>query len=566
MISSLIEPLEPRQFFSGSAAVFANAAAAPPMPAKAAKALRPVAPFVERTLTAAQVRTILGQAAAQARPTQAIVVVDREGNVLATYLGAALSGPGADPAVVANVVAEATVRARTAAYFQSNREAFTTRTARFIIQDHFPYPIANTPGGPLYGVQFSSLPGSDVAVNVPAVSGDPGGIPLYFRGSPVGGVGVSGDGHDIAAREDLLPADGSAPADNPNRAFFTGKEESDYDEAVALAGARGFMAPAGIRATQIFIDGLRLPFTQNKAAAGSPRRTLDSLVATGAGTLVGTVVDGRPSPYPKATFANFPGELKNPEAPNPFATAGQIVDSNDAQAVKLTAGDVEAIITNAVAQSRITRAGIRKPNGTAARVHVAVVDRDGDILGVFRMDDGTLFSYDVAVQKARTAAFFSDDAHAFSTRAVGFMAQRFFPPGIDRATTGPLFHLQNELSQPANLHAPLKDGITIFPGGFPLYKDGVLVGAIGVSGDGVDQDDLIAYAGTRAYRPSEGIRSDSLPKAQVIAHTLATLQRVQSLFTLDYDAVAFAQPRLVAGLEDGGFRLPYAKFPRNPLV
>ena len=29
----------------------------------------------------------------------------------------------------------------------------------------------------------------------------------------------------------------------------------------------------------------------------------------------------------------------------------------------------------------------------------------------------------------------------------------------------------------------------------PLYRGGALIGAIGVSGDGVDQDDLIAYYG-----------------------------------------------------------------------
>jgi len=41
---------------------------------------------------------------------------------------------------------------------------------------------------------------------------------------------------------------------------------------------------------------------------------------------------------------------------------------------------------------------------------------------------------------------------------------------------------------------PYGNGFTIFPGGIPLYKNGILVGAIGVSGDGVDQDDYIAVA------------------------------------------------------------------------
>ena len=45
----------------------------------------------------------------------------------------------------------------------------------------------------------------------------------------------------------------------------------------------------------------------------------------------------------------------------------------------------------------------------------------------------------------------------------------------------------------------LKNGLQIFPGGFPLYRvsgsTAQLVGAVGVSGDGVDQDDMVAFLG-----------------------------------------------------------------------
>src|SRR5262245_64819850 len=50
----------------------------------------------------------------------------------------------------------------TAAFFSTQGNAFTTRTAGFIIQQHFPPGIANTSSGPLFGVQFSQLPCSDV--------------------------------------------------------------------------------------------------------------------------------------------------------------------------------------------------------------------------------------------------------------------------------------------------------------------------------------------------------------------------------------------------------------------
>jgi uncharacterized protein GlcG (DUF336 family) len=179
------------------------------------------------------------------------------------------------------------------------------------------------------------------------------------------------------------------------------------------------------------------------------------------------------------------------------------------------------------------------------------------------MADGTNFSFDVAVQKARTAMFFSDDTHAFSATAIGFMAQAFFPPGIAGSGPGPLFHIQNELSlTPGNLKSPLANGITIFPGGVPLYKDGVLVGAVGVSGDGVEQDDLIAYSGGKRFAPAKSIQSDALSGASVVAFISQKIDQIASDFTLSRKERVFAQNRIKAGLD--GIRLPYVKFPRNP--
>ena len=74
----------------------------------------------------------------------------------------------------------------------------------------------------------------------------------------------------------------------------------------------------------------------------------------------------------------------------------------------------------------------------------------------------------------------------------------------------------------------LSNSITIFPGGFPLYTNGVLVGAIGISGDGVDQDDIIGASGSTGFLAPEPIRADRTSYRNV--------------------------------------RLPYAKFPRNPAL
>ena len=506
-------------------------------------------------LSANDVETLLAQAASQAGPRQAIVVVDRQGFILGIF---GMTNTNS------RFIQKAAARARTAAFFQSSEEAFTTRTARFIVQDRFPHPVPNTPGGPLYGVEFSSLPASDILskAQTPAISGDPGGIPLYKNGLPVGGIGVAGDGRDACVRKDLRGSPVCPTADNRAERFYNGPEEKDFDEAVALAGARGFMARKAIHATQVFIDGLRLPFTADAPATGNPPRTLDEITAAGDGALrrsvplrklTTDVVAAQPENKPQRTFAGVPGNVMNP-----------IIDSDDGQDVKLTARDVEQVIEDAVRKAKKIRAGIRLPIGTNAVVHVAVVDRDGDVVGVFRMEDGTRFSYDVAVQKARTAAFFSDNDHAISTRAIGFLSQGFFPPGINRAPAGPLFGLQNELSlTPGNFKGRLENGITIFPGGIPLYKNGHLVGAVGVSGDGVDQDDIIAYAGSRDFRPRSSIRSDALPESEIVNLLLNRLDVLNTKFTLSTELV----DRIRTELEDRGIRgihLPYVKFPRNP--
>jgi Haem-degrading len=71
-----------------------------------------------------------------------------------------------------------------------------------------------------------------------------------------------------------------------------------------------------------------------------------------------------------------------------------------------------------------------------------------------------------------------------------------------------------------------RNGITIFPGGFPLYRNGQLIGAIGISGDGVDQDDIVGASGTHDFLAPLSIRADQFAYL--------------------------------------GARLPYAKFPRDP--
>src|SRR5262249_22690925 len=239
--------------------------------------------------------------------------------------------------------------------------------------------------------------------------------------------------------------------------------------------------------------------------------------------------------------------------------------------------DVTRIITQAAQQAYRTRAAIRRPVPSPAEVNITVVDTSGAVLGIFSTQDAPIFGFDVSAQKARTAAFFSlptagaqlraagfgkfvdaaaadgvmlDGRFVFSNRAIGFLARPFFPDGLNGTQNGPF-------SKPINVWSPFNDGlqialvkpalvnilsgnpvssctaipnlphgIQIFAGSVPLFKNGVLVGPVGVSGDGIDQDDIIASAGSVGYEAPAAVRADQLT------------------------------PR--------GVRLPYVKFPRHP--
>src|SRR4029078_12047023 len=139
------------------------------------------------------------------------------------------AGHGLENTVVPVSLA-ANSKAGTAALFSTAGSAFTTRTAGFIIQEHFPPGINFRSSGPLYGVQFSSLPCSDIKKPSArlGLSGDPGGLPFYKNGQPAGGIGVEGDGLYTVDRN---PADDDQP----------------FEELIAASGIRGFEAPALIR-------------------------------------------------------------------------------------------------------------------------------------------------------------------------------------------------------------------------------------------------------------------------------------------------------------------------------
>jgi uncharacterized protein GlcG (DUF336 family) len=471
------------------------------------------------------------------------------------------------PSLLTGADAAAISKAGTAAFFSTQGNAFSTRSASFIVQEHFPPHVNPSPGGPLFGVQFSQLRCSDVSrtghpattANLPlGLSADPGGLPLYKNGTAVGGIGIEGDG-----------------------LYSLDRDPSDFDqspeEVIAAAGTLGFSAPDSIRGDRILIDGITIPFSNAEPPASLNTVTYGSLLAAG-GTPIQDPIASPATGFSPATIGGIAGSSD--------ANITMVVVPPNVVPIKasldpggLTVPEVTQIIAQAAVQANRTRAAIRNPIGSPARVSITVTDAGGVILGIFRTTDAPIFGFDVSAQKARTANFFTrtdagtslvgaglgsyssamtndgiplNGSTAFSDRAVGFLSQPIFPPAASaNFSFGPLSKplgqwsvfntgLQVDALDPtqifnptpparcttAGLPATVSNGFQIFPGAVPLFKGTTHVGAIGVSGDGVDQDDIIASMGSAGFEAPGNIRTDT---------------------------------RIVRGV-----RLPYVVFPRNP--
>ncbi|HET6518561.1 MAG TPA: heme-binding protein [Geminicoccaceae bacterium] len=540
-------------------------------------------------------------AEAQVRGAAAtIAVVDRVGNVLAVYrmtgaddnvLVDAGRGDLPPPSGLAGIElpiagAAAIAKAITGAYLSSGGNAFSTRTASAIVQENFIPGSRGVEGGPLFGVQFSQLPCSDLSVRFASdnggtidprigpkrsplgLSADAGGLPLYENGTLVGGIGVI--------------ADGIYGLDRNVR-----DRDHDLDELIALAGTVGFDAPVDLRAERVAVDGRLLRYAD--ASTGDLRtRPADAnqvdLAAAGAFVPVrgyytaGGPLAGQAFGFGASGIRRAPPGLFNDDRAFMLATAAGInrfppragTDGPGA----LTEAEVTGILSQALGVALAARGQIRRPLGSNAEVTISVVDTTGEVLGVIRTPDAPIFGTDVSLQKARSAMFFSSPAApadlasvprppavpqedgdrelgtrpgayvndlrafaganaiggavAYSSRSIGNLARPFYPDGRNNTPNGPLsvpferwspFYtgLQFDLIggdivqhvlfvleiPPGGIDtAPrcagldrLANGLQIFPGGVPIYRDGVLVGGVGVSGDGIDQDDMIAFLG-----------------------------------------------------------------------
>jgi len=553
-----------------------------------------VAPAQE-SLTSSDVQTIIGQAVAeaQARSLPAVIAVtDRVGNVLAIYsmpgaaatatTSAAPNGNNIDAQnLTVPAAAGAIAKAITGAYLSSGGNAFTTRTASQIVQEHFPPAPGLTNGlesGPLFGVQFSQLPCSDlntrVGVGSPMIgpkrsplglAADAGGLPLYKNGVLVGGIGVMADG---------------VYGFDPD----TTDTDDDAEEFIALAGEQGFTPPENIRANRINVDGTQLRFTDaaasnlmSSSAASLSNANLTSVTGyydAADGFKAGAAYGSEASGLRASTTAEFSIRdafvLTDGTGANRFPIRAG-TDAGDV-ATPLSTSEVTAILEEAFTIMTRARAQIRQPLDSRAQVTISMVDSRGQVLGIVRSPDAPIFGTDVSLQKARTATFFSHaqaanqltafdsgvasntadvrafvgavrtflndttaltGTFAFADRSGGNLSRPYFPDGEVGRPHGPLSrpieqfnifstglqsalilgNLAQHLAFVTGASATdtpqrctftpdvaastkrLNNGIQIFPGSVPIYRGNELVGGIGVSGDGIDQDDMISFLG-----------------------------------------------------------------------
>jgi uncharacterized protein GlcG (DUF336 family) len=376
----------------------------------------------------------------------------------------------------------------------------------------------------------------------------PGGIPLYKNGQLVGGIGVFFPGTTGFASEENSALSSNFDPSRPDLSYV-----AEWMAFAAAGGSAGFGASVGtvggvaplpgfdLPAGRIDLAGITLdifgPGGQQGAenllkfgraqGTGNPMSG-NNVQVDGTGTLL---KDGRPVPD---------GWLVLPHA-----------------GVGVSQADVVNIINQGIATADQTRAAIRLPLGSSTKMVFAVADETGALLGLFRMPDATVFSLDVAVAKARNVAYYANSGElqqsdrvpgvepgtAFTARTFRYLAQPRFPEGIDGSPPGPFSILNDggaDLFTGLNTGAPLpasafqsvegyaafhpgtnfhdpddplnQNGVVFFPGSMPLYpRGGMLTGGLGVSGDGVDQDDVVTLGASQGYQPPPNVtRADDV--------------------------------------------------------
>lgn len=442
--------------------------------------------------------------------------------------------------------------------------------SRFNVPTQYVAPGQNLVTPEAYGF----VTGTDPLDQSRGIATLPGGIPLYAIGAGgaptlVGGIGVFFPGPFGYASYEQNYIDGQ----NQSATQLTNAPLALEAEWMAFAAAAGDFPnladstmPTGLSLPRAGDIGFGVLYQEQINLVGvqvesfGPNPTNGQLGGIAAVLQVGAI-SGRSTPMPSEDkpIDKTGTRLYGASRPVP---SGWIVLPHASADGSITQADVINIITQGVAQAQQTRAAIRQAvipgnvnlsPGPRTEMILSVGDEQGNILGLFRMPDATVFSLDVAVAKARNVAYFSNanqlqpiDQYdplskslvlppgvAYTNRTFRFLAGPRFPDGIDGTPPGPFSILWDPGTNPSNgaeidpgnpvpasafqsvlgydaFHpgtnfrdksTPLdnQNGVVFFPGSAPLYKNGVLVGGLGVSGDGVDQDDVVTAFGAVGY-------------------------------------------------------------------
>lgn len=134
---------------------------------------------------------------------------------------------------------------------------------------------------------------------------------------------------------------------------------------------------------------------------------------------------------------------------------------------------IDKKVLSLAAAKKIAAAAEAEAKARKATVVIAVVDDGGHLLVLERLDDTQVASVEVGIGKARTAAIFRRPSKEFE----------------DQIRNG----------RAAALALP---GATPLQGGVPIFANGKVIGAIGVSGNTPQEDEAIALAGAAA---AEGV-------------------------------------------------------------
>ena len=383
------------------------------------------------------------------------------------------------------------------------------------------------------------------------LSADTGGLPIYKNGDIVGGIGVEFNGTYTADLdptnvdddpEERIALTGTlngfeTPSDRvAERIFVLGRalrlSDLEYGDLAELPTPLPGLDPANLVSVTGFING---GVIRAGAVFGDPSSGIARTVRAGLPSMV--LVDGNGNNrFPTIAGTSQGGAELQPNE------VDALLDSALKTAERLRAGirrpaDSQVHVSIWVIDINGTPLGFtRSFDAPVFGIDVALQKARSALL--FSSDDAGAvltnagFGGYVSATQALLGPNALDGSFAYGDRSIGNLARPFFLDGINNNPNGPLSLpfpgseaavgasatwspfstglqldlLINSLAAPLSgvipndcapgLNGRLKNGLQIFAGSVPLYRGNTLIGAIGISGDGIDQDDTVAFFGS----------------------------------------------------------------------